>query len=167
MFLLLALALIPQDPDPTIPTQALVVATASARGVQIYRCDPQPTGQTKAYKWVFQAPQATLLDSVNHQPVGTHSAGPTWLWQDGSSITGKVVATLTSPVPNSIPWLLLEAHQVVEGAHGMLTSVTLVRRSDTEGGLAPATGCDAPNAGALTRVPYTATYTFYRPADSQ
>ncbi len=167
MFLLLALALSLQDPDPTIPAQALVAATASARGVQIYRCDPQPAGQTKTYKWVFQSPQATLLDSVNHQPVGTHSAGPTWLWQDGSSVTGKVAATRISPVPNSIPWLLLEAHQVVEGGNGILSRVTFVRRYDTEGGIVPATGCDAPNAGAVTRVPYTATYTFYRPADSQ
>jgi hypothetical protein len=36
-----------------------------------------------------------------------------------------------------------------------------IRRSDTHGGIAPATGCDAKHLNTVSRVPYTATYTFY------
>jgi hypothetical protein len=39
-----------------------------------------------------------------------------------------------------------------------------VQRVRTSGGLAPATGCDAAHAGAVVRVPYTATYCFFASA---
>jgi Protein of unknown function (DUF3455) len=37
-----------------------------------------------------------------------------------------------------------------------------VRRADTEGGLPPASGCDAAHTGATTAVHYSAVYTFFR-----
>jgi len=40
--------------------------------------------------------------------------------------------------------------------------VTFVQRVKTGGGKAPASGCDAANAGREVRVPYTAEYFFYR-----
>ena len=43
----------------------------------------------------------------------------------------------------------------------MLARVTYVRRSDTHGGLNPTTGCDSKHLNAVSRIPYTATYTFY------
>jgi hypothetical protein len=42
-----------------------------------------------------------------------------------------------------------------------MTKVEFIRRSDTHGGTAPSTGCDAEHLNAIVRVPYTATYTFY------
>ena len=40
--------------------------------------------------------------------------------------------------------------------------MTLVQRVDTHGGGAPATGCAAASVGREMKVPYTATYVFYR-----
>jgi hypothetical protein len=156
-FLFPLLLLLQKAPDPTLPpATAAVVYTAEGRGVQIYRC----TQQDASHTWVFQSPEATLFDPKTHQQLGTHGAGPTWTWKDGSAIAGKVLQKLPSPDPNSIPWLLLSTTPSGT-ATGALTSVTLVRRSDTHGGNPPATGCDAQHANAILRVPYTATYTFY------
>ncbi len=64
------------------------------------------------------------------------------------------------PDPSSIPWLLLAA--TPSGAtNGALSKITLVRRSDTHGGNALSTGCDAQHDGKIFRAHYTATYTFY------
>lgn len=155
-FLLLALLASPQTPDPTLPpANAHVKITAVGLGVQVYVC----AQQNGSYQWTFQEPQATLFDPTTHQPVGSHSAGPTWTWSDGSAITGKVLQTRPSSDPANIPWLLVETHSTGT-ATGELTGVTLVRRSDTQAG-APPTGCDAVHQNNVVRVPYQATYTFY------
>ena len=45
----------------------------------------------------------------------------------------------------------------------MLSNTTYIQRVNTTGGMAPATGCSqAGNVGALTMVPYTADYFFYK-----
>ena len=154
---LLALFFAPQKVDPTLPPSSAHLAyTVEGRGVQIYRC----TEQSSTFTWVFQSPEATLFDPSTHQRTGTHSAGPTWAWKDGSAITGKVLEKSSSPDPLSIPWLLLAA--TPSGAtKGALSKISLVRRSHTHGGNAPTTGCDAQHDGKTFRAPYTATYTFY------
>lgn len=108
---------------------------------------------------MFQAPEATLVDTQTGSPVGTHGAGPTWTWKDGSSVKGEVAQKVPSPDADSIPWLLLRAKPASQP--GALASVVWVRRSDTRGGTAPTSGCDAGHEGTTTRVRYTATYTFY------
>ncbi|MGI4830528.1 MAG: DUF3455 domain-containing protein [Janthinobacterium lividum] len=138
------------------PANAITVATAEGRGVQIYRCLPQSGG----LQWVFEAPEATLFQPGSAQQLGTHAAGPTWTWMDGSTISGKVVAKQPSPVANAIPWLLLQTHAAASPS-GQLSTVTLVRRSNTQAGSPPQTACDASAAGTTLRVPYQATYTFY------
>jgi hypothetical protein len=42
-----------------------------------------------------------------------------------------------------------------------LAAVNYIVRTHTEGGVAPATGCDKAREGAETRVQYSATYTFF------
>jgi Protein of unknown function (DUF3455) len=154
---LILLTLLAQSPDPTQPpANAHLAYTVEGRGVQIYRC----TQQDSAYTWVFQSPEATLYDPATHRQTGTHAAGPTWTWNDGSSITGKVLQKSPSPDPASVPWLLLAATPA-NTTTGALTPIKLVRRSETHGGNAPTTGCDAQHAETTLRVPYTATYTFY------
>lgn len=155
---LLALSGLPQSADNTAPpANVRAKLTAVGIGVQIYACAQQGS----AYAWQFTEPQATLFDPATHQPVGTHTAGPTWTWEDGSVVTGKVLQKSPSPAAASIPWLLLEA--TTSGERGALSSVTLVRRSDTQAGAAPTEGCDAQNEGVIIKVPYQATYTFYEP----
>lgn len=157
---LLALMVSPQTPDPTLPpAKAHVKATAVGLGVQVYRC-AAPADAPTNFRWTLVAPEATLFDPTTHQAVGTHSAGPTWTWSDGSEIAGKVVQQRASDVTGSVPWLLLETHST-GAASGNLAGVTLVRRSDTQAGAAPAKGCDAVHQDNMLRVPYQATYTFY------
>lgn len=129
---------------------------AEGQGVQIYKCMPEG----KEFTWIFQAPEAKLIDLSTHKQVGTHGAGPVWTWEDGSSVTGKVLVKSPSPETASIPWLLLSATPSGERV-GILSRVRFVRRSDTHGGEAPGTGCDAQHVGHSLRVPYTATYSFY------
>jgi hypothetical protein len=153
---LLALISFPQAPDPTLPpADAHVKTTVVGLGVQVYRCAPQDGG----YQWALEMPVATLFDPATHQAVGTHSVGPTWTWNDGSSITGNVLEKRASSDPANVPWLLVTTHSTGT-AIGMLTDVTLVRRSDTQAGV-PTMACDAVHQNNEVRVPYKATYTFY------
>jgi hypothetical protein len=154
---LLTLLAAPQTPDATQPpASAHLRYTVEAQGVQTYHC----AAQTAGFQWVFDAPEATLFDTTTHQPIGNHSAGPTWTWSDGSAITGKVLQKQPSPDPAAIAWLLLEATAAGDKT-GALTGIAFVRRSNTQAGAAPATGCDAQHQSTILRVPYAATYTFY------
>jgi hypothetical protein len=154
----LAFLLTPQNTDTTPPAKAQAVLTAVGHGVQIYRCTTPPA-ETNTLQWVLQGPEADLFDQATKQPVGTHTAGPTWTWADGSSVTGKVIASDPSPDASSLPWLLLEAH--ASAVPGALAKIRFIRRTDTQAGIAPAGGCDAQHHDNTLRVPYQATYTFY------
>jgi Protein of unknown function (DUF3455) len=141
--------------NPTDPPQGQhVILTALGKGSQIYTC--QLTNGTP--QWVFKEPEATLFNADGAQ-VGAHSAGPLWTANDGSSVKGELISKTASPEPGAIPWLLLKA-ATVQG-DGVLTKVEFIRRSDTHGGAAPSAGCDAQHLSATSRIPYTATYTFY------
>jgi hypothetical protein len=158
---LLAVLVAPQTADPTLPSANVRARfTVEGIGVQVYHC----VQQNGAFIWEFQEPAATLFDPATHQQVGMHAAGPTWTWADGSAITGKVVQKQPATDPANIPWLLLQASPSGDTT-GALTGITLVRRSNTAAGIAPAsTVCDAQNLNVVLKVPYQATYTFYEPA---
>ena len=143
--------------DPTLPPpDAAVLTTTEGRGVQVYRC----AAQDSTFQWTLVAPEATLFRPGTGTPVGTHSAGPTWTWQDHSSLKGDLVATRPATEKGDIPWLLLQT-SATGRTQGMLSGALWVRRSETHGGTAPLSGCDSQHADAMARVPYTATYTFY------
>jgi hypothetical protein len=155
-FAVFALIGLLQAADPTLPrADAHVKFTAVGLGVQVYKCAPQDGG----FQWALEMPVATLFDPASHQALGTHSVGPTWTWNDGSSITGNVIEKLPSSDPANVPWLLVETHSASTTV-GALTDVTLVRRSDTQAGV-PTMACDAEHQNNEVRVPYQATYTFY------
>ena len=138
-----------------LPAGAQVVLQATGDGVQIYTCTAAPDGA----KWVLKAPDARLLDASGHS-IGHHFAGPTWKLNDGGQVQGQLIASKPSPQAGSAAWLLLRAKPGT--ATGTLADVALIRRTDTRGGAAPASGCQGPqDAGKTVRVPYTATYTFY------
>ncbi len=145
-------------PDPTEPPPTQhAVATLLGRGVQIYVC--QQAG--KRFQWQFVAPAARLFTTGadGEREVGTHGDGPVWINQDGSSVRGKLLAKAASPIAGAVPWLLLQA--VAPAGDGIFSGIEMIRRSETQGGLAPVEGCDAAHTGEMARVPYTATYTFY------
>ena len=126
-------------------------AHAHASGRQIYICD--------GTKWILKGPDAKLFDEAGHQ-VGSHFAGPTWQWSDGSRVTAKPIASAT-PDSESIPWLLLTATGHI--GDGVLKNVTSIQRLQTRGGKAPANGCDASHKGEQAGISYTAEYYFYAP----
>jgi len=131
------------------PATEKLVRQARAEGDQVYTCDGS--------KWALTGPDAKLFDDSSKQ-VGTHFAGPTWQWSDGSKVVGRPTANAT-PDPDSIPWLLLTAigHQ----GSGVMEQVSSIQRLSTKGGKAPATGCDESHKGEMNRAHYTAVYRFY------
>ncbi len=134
------------------PSEKLAVQ-AQGVGVQIYGCTQSGT----AYSWILKAPEAKLVDDGG-KTIGRHFAGPTWRLDDGSEVKGKVQAS--QPAAGAIPWLKLLA--VSTGGEGRLSQVDMVLRTDTKGGVAPTSGCDAMHANAEVRVDYSATYRFFR-----
>jgi hypothetical protein len=141
-------------PRVSAPQGAKLLLRAEAQGVQIYKCEKT----NNAYHWVFSAPDAALFDPAGQQ-IGTHFAGPTWQMQDGSKIVGEVVSQAPAPESHAIAWLLL--HVKSHDGNGVLGGADLVRRIDTHGGTAPATGCDADHDSSQIRMRYTANYLFY------
>ena len=125
-----------------------------ADGVQIYICEAKEGG----FAWSFKAPEANLFDTQGRQ-VGTHFAGPAWKLDDGSEVVGEVVAKADAVEPRAIQWLMLHAksHQ----GSGALSAAAYIRRTETKGGVAPSTGCDAAHVLQQVRMRYSATYQFY------
>ena len=135
---------------------ARLEAQVIGQGVQIYTC----SRKNGPLAWSFKAPDANLLDPATHEQVGTHSAGPTWRWKDGSAVTGEVVVTQAALEAGSVPWLLLKASPLGK-QEGLLSNIVWVRRSETHGGAQPVSGCDDLHLGKSKEIPYTALYTFY------
>ena len=133
------------------PANETLALQARAAGDQVYTCDGSA--------WVLSGPDAKLLDESGKQ-VGSHFAGPTWRWSDGSRVSGQPVANAT-PDPASIPWLLLMATQ--HEGQGVMKNVSSIQRLSTKGGKPPIGGCDASHKGEETRSHYTAVYYFYTP----
>jgi Protein of unknown function (DUF3455) len=142
------------------PQGSTLLLEAAADGVQMYACEKKPSG----FEWSFKAPEANLFDSQGRQ-IGTHFAGPTWKMDDGSALIGEAIAKADAPEPSAIQWLLLRAKSH-EGS-GTLSQAALIRRSDTKGGAAPKTGCDANHVSQLVRMRYSAIYQFFSAAKGQ
>jgi hypothetical protein len=141
---------VPAVPDNLKPTASeVLIRQARADGDQIYSCDGSA--------WVLSRPDAKLFNEAGEQ-IGSHFAGPTWEWSDGSRVMGKAVANAT-PDPDSIAWLLLTAtdHQ----GHGIMEHISRIQRLSTKGGKAPASGCNVSHKGEEVRSHYTAVYYFY------
>lgn len=153
-------ALAPPDVPAQLraPAGQSVFLEALATGVQIYECTAK-ADQPSTFEWVFRAPEAALADRSGRS-IGKHYAGPTWESVDGSSVVGELKSRDPGPTPSAIPWLLL-APKSTAGA-GVFSQTTSIQRVQTVGGVAPAEPCSAANAKQTARVPYTATYYFYR-----
>jgi hypothetical protein len=122
-------------------------------GVQVYRCT--------AGAWTFVEPAANL-SSWTTRPgnlaTAVHFRGPSWeSTDDGSLVEARVIAS--SPVPGSIPQLLLQATN--NRGDGVFGHVSYLQRLATQGGLAPAGEC---KDGQTTGVRYRAQYRFFTPA---
>jgi Protein of unknown function (DUF3455) len=161
-FLLLALGQRTSPPEVPetlkAPAGEEVVLQAHASGAQIYVC--QAAGDQKP-GWVLKAPEAELLDA-HGTAIGRHYAGPTWKHNDGSEVTGKVIARQDALDSESIPWLLLKA--AGHSGTGILSRVTTIQRIHTKGGQPPpATSCDESKRGTEAKSSYAADYYCYAP----
>ena len=136
------------------PQGSALLLEVAADGVQIYSCEAKGT----SFEWSFKAPEANLFDKQGRQ-IGTHFAGPTWAIGDGAKVVGEVVAKTDAPQPGAIPWLLLRAKSH-EGS-GALSQAAFIRRTDTKGGVAPKTACDASHLSQQARMRYSANYQFF------
>ncbi len=113
----------PSVPEPLRPpTGQRFLFQAHGDGDQIYTCKATDTGS----EWKLKAPDARLIGP--NGTTGRHFAGPTWEASDGSRVIAKLIASLASPNPDSIPWLLLSAtsHQ----GSGIMTDVVTIQRLD-------------------------------------
>ena len=154
---------------------------AQAQGTQNYICLPTSSG----FSWTFFSPQATVFFTFQwfgydiRRQVITHflspnpeeSGAPRVTWQssfDTSAVWRRAIQSSSDSnfvEAGAIPWVLLQAVGSRRGPNGggILADVTFVQRLNTSGGVAPSTGCSQPeNLGAITLVPYTADYFFYK-----
>jgi Protein of unknown function (DUF3455) len=145
---------VPPELQPPAGQHALM--QVHAKGYQVYSCKANGA----QFAWTLTAPDAQLYDK-DGKLFGTHFAGPSWKANDGSQVTGKAAANAPSPDPNSIPWLLVTV--VSHRGAGVLEHVTSVQRINTQGGKAPAAGCDADHVGREARMHYSADYIFFAP----
>ncbi len=129
-----------------------------ATGVQIYECKAKADGSGN-FEWAFRAPEAGLFDA-NGKALGKHYAGPTWEALDLSNVVGEVKARDPGPDNKAIPWLLLSAKSVT--GKGVFSETKSILRVRTVGGVAPAEACTEAKLKEVARVPYTATYHYYR-----
>jgi hypothetical protein len=164
----LAASLGAQQPNQSIesPPGSTLVLQAKGSGVQIYSC----ANVHDTFNWTLKGPDAKLYDAAGKE-IGTHFAGPTWKLADGSAdgsaggslVQGELVASQPSPEADSVPWLLLRAKPGT--GTGQFAAVRFIRRTETHGGTAPASGCGGPgDVDKSIRVPYSATYSFYAAA---
>ena len=147
-------------PDPLrVPDGQVLALAARGVGVQIYECSAAKDGASY-FSWSLKGPDA-ILRSQSGKRLGKHYAGPTWEADDGSRVTGELVAKADAPRASAVPWLLLRAESV--SGTGIFSNVVSIQRLHTVGGTAPAGGCDEAHAGDVSRVRYSAEYRFYSP----
>jgi len=150
----------PPVPDPLrVPADQELVWRVVGKGVQIYDCKPSTTDPS-TFVWTFREPAAVLYR--RGRPAGIHFAGPTFESFDGSSVVGTLQASVPSPRPGAIPWLLLRA--VSNQGDGVLGAVNYIQRLRTRGGAAPSGACD-PDQDSTLSVRYQALYLFYADDD--
>ena len=129
----------------------------TARGVNLFQCKAR-VEDPNTYGWFFVAPDATLFEGSRsagrHQAVGQFESAT-----DRTTIFGVPRATQPGGA-NNLPSMAMRAAPT--GDTGMFAGVTTIQRVNTAGGVAPAEGCAASNAGAETRVDFSADYYFYK-----
>jgi len=149
----------PDVPDAiAIPSGLEPVLFVHASGSQIYICQPGADGR---YQWTLKGPDAELKDRKD-KVIGQHTVGPTWKLKDGSEVTGKAVAHVDPPDPDSVPWLLLDV--INNSKKGALADVTKIQRVHTHGGMPGNEACDESHKGEETKSKYSADYYFFAPS---
>ena len=163
-------------PRPRVPEGNHAFLLGHGVGTQNYVC--APTDKVGHVAFTLFTPQATLFSDDQLQ-LTTHFFSPNpdeggvvrVTWEDStdtSIVWAKLITASTDPGfvdPNAVAWLKLQRVGSRVGPTGgnTLAVTTFVQRVNTEGGLAPAEGCEAlPDVGKKAFIPYTADYIFYK-----
>lgn len=142
------------------PSGQTIALVLHAHGEQVYvsQATQKPPGQ---WEWTMQEPVADLFDESGRR-IGKHVNGPTWEAVDGTRLVGVKIGQAGSPLSDALPWLLIEVKARYGPEDGLFSTIEYIQRTDTVGGNAPSA---PPHRGNETRrVPYTATYLFWREA---
>jgi hypothetical protein len=129
----------------------------SARGANLFQCRAAAT-DPNVYGWFFVAPDAALLEG-SRTAGRLRAPGEFESESDRSTVFGVLRATQPGGADN-LPWAAMRA--LPTGDSGMFAGVTTIQRVNTAGGVAPADGCAAANAGNEARVNFSADYYFYK-----
>jgi hypothetical protein len=139
------------------PAGASAVREVQGGGAQVYACRAAAGG---TYAWKLVGPNAILVNDDGTR-FGFHGNGPHWTADDGSTVRADGAHPLAvAKHPGSVPDLLLKVTSA--SGSGALSGVRFVTRTDSQGGLPPAGGCNAAHAGTTAAEHYSAIYTFYR-----
>jgi hypothetical protein len=135
-------------PALRVAKNEIIALEAFGSGVQRYACNG-------AGQWIPKGPEAELADREGRK-IGTVSAGPTWEVR-GAKVTGSVRAEEPGRTSDDLAWALFAASSAPRG--GALGRTSSIQRMDTVGGAPPGGAC---TEGGEVRVPFKATYYFYR-----
>ena len=143
-----------------VPAGHRVAMETVGAGDITYECRAK-ANMAGQFEWVFVGPDAKLMDRKGAQ-IGRYFGPPaTWENKDGSKVTGAQLA-VSPATPGSIPLQLVKANPAM-GA-GAMQGVTYIQRVATQGGVAPASACEASTLGQKQIVKYQADYIFWRAA---
>ncbi len=147
-------------PAVQVPAGHAVAMETVGAGDITYECRDKAAAMEQ-YEWAFVGPSATLRDRQG-RVVGRYFGPPaTWAAMDGSALTGTQVAVAPAAA-GSIPLQLVKANPAT--GQGAMSGLSYVQRVATQGGVAPASACDAATKGRREIVKYQADYIFWKPA---
>lgn len=142
-----------------VPAGHRVALETVGVGEITYECRAKAGGA--GHEWVFVGPQADLNNRMGAK-VGSYYGPPaTWASNDGSKITGTQVAVAPA-MAGSIPLQLVKANPAT--GMGAMNGIAYIQRVATQGGVAPASPCDAATLGRKQVVKYQADYIFWKAA---
>lgn len=141
-----------------VPAGHQVAMHTVGKGEITYECKAKADAPG-SFVWTFIGPKADLM-ARNGAKVGTYYGPPaTWESTDGSRLTGTQLAVAPSGAAN-LPLQLVKANPAM--GTGAMTGISHIQRLATQGGVAPASPCEAAFAGRRQVVPYQADYVFWK-----
>lgn len=136
------------------PPKAVAVMTLQGSGVNLFQCATDEKGPY----WRFVAPQLELKNRKNITQV-SQGAEFTFIAQDGSKLRAKIIQSMPSKKTPNVYDVLFETGSY--GRTGLLTGIEYVKRTNSTDGI-PLTACSPAQLGQTLKVPFKATFTFYR-----
>lgn len=141
--------------DPLAPSSDSSAAfVLTGKGVQQFQCTADANGRY----WKFITPEAQLTDGKGRTLARQGSEG-NFFAKDGSILVAKIEKYSEKTTAGNLRDLVYTTSS--RGKKGILTGITHVKRSQGKGGV-PLIRCSASQLGSTLKVPFTATYTFYR-----